>query len=139
MVALLFAYLVRFLSVGVSAIDAGLGRITPSMDDAARTLGAMPRHVLTRIHAPIMRGSVLTAAILVFVDVLKELPASLLVRPFNFDTLAVRVYGLASDERLAQASTAALVIVVVGLIPVAVLSWMVRRARIGGGNAQGDT
>ncbi len=138
-VALLFAYLVRFLSVGVSAIDAGLGRITPSMDDAARTLGAMPRHVLTRIHAPIMRGSVLTAAILVFVDVLKELPATLLVRPFNFDTLAVRVYGLASDERLAQASTAALVIVVVGLIPVAVLSWMVRRARIGGGTAQGDS
>ncbi len=130
-VALLFAYVVRFLSVGVSAIDAGLGRITPSMDDAARTLGAMPRHVLARIHAPIMRGSVLTAAILVFVDVLKELPATLLVRPFNFDTLAVRVYALASDERLAQASTAALVIVVVGLVPVAVLSWMIRRGRAG--------
>ena len=130
-VALLFAYLVRFLSVGVSAIDAGLGRIAPSIDDAARTLGAMPRHVLIRIHAPIMRGSVLTAAILVFVDVLKELPATLLVRPFNFDTLAVRVYALASDERLAQASTAALVIVIVGLVPVAVLSWMIRRARVG--------
>jgi iron(III) transport system permease protein len=130
-VALLFAYLVRFLSVAASAIDSGLGRITPSMDDAARTLGAPPLRVLVRVHAPMMRGSVLTAATLVFVDVLKELPATLLVRPFNFETLAVHVYALASDERLAQAATSALAIVVVGLAPVAILSAMIRRARVG--------
>ncbi|MBM3525164.1 MAG: iron ABC transporter permease, partial [Alphaproteobacteria bacterium] len=127
--ALLFAYLVRFLSVAVSAIDSGLGRITPSMDDAARTLGAAPSRVLARVHAPLMRGSVLTAITLVFVDVLKELPATLLVRPFNFDTLAVRVYSLASDERLAQAATSALAIVLVGLVPVAILTAMIRRSR----------
>lgn len=130
-VALLFAYLVRFLSVAASAVDSGLGRITPSMDDAARTLGAAPLRVLARVHAPMMRGSVLTAATLVFVDVLKELPATLLVRPFNFETLAVHVYALASDERLAQAATSALAIVVVGLAPVALLSVMIRRARVG--------
>jgi iron(III) transport system permease protein len=79
-----------------------------------------------------MRGSVLTAATLVFVDVLKELPATLLVRPFNFETLAVHVYALASDERLAQAATSALAIVLVGLAPVALLSAMIRRARVGG-------
>ena len=133
-VALLFAYLVRFLSVAVSAIDSGLGRITPSMDDAARTLGAAPTRVLARVHAPLMRGSVLTAITLVFVDVLKELPATLLVRPFNFDTLAVRVYSLASDERLAQAATSALAIVAVGLVPVAILTTMIRRSRTGGGS-----
>lgn len=132
--ALLFAYLVRFLSVAVSAIDSGLGRITPSMDDAARTLGAAPARILARVHAPMMRGSLLTAVTLVFVDVLKELPATLLVRPFNFDTLAVRVYSLASDERLAQAATSALAIVLVGLIPVAILTAMIRRARAVGGD-----
>jgi iron(III) transport system permease protein len=134
-VALLFAYLVRFLSVAVSAVDTGLGRITPSMDDAARTLGAAPLRVLGRVHAPMMRGSVLTAATLVFVDVLKELPATLLVRPFNFETLAVHVYSLASDERLAQAATSALAIVLVGLAPVAILSLMIRRARVGASTA----
>ena len=127
--ALLFAHLVRFLPVATGAIEAGLGRITASMDDAARTLGARPARVLAHVHAPMMRASVLTAATLVFVDVLKELPATLLVRPFNFDTLAVHVYALASDERLAEASTAALAIVLVGLAPVAILSAMIRRAR----------
>jgi iron(III) transport system permease protein len=99
------------------------------MDDAARTLGARPGRILASVHAPMMRASVLTAATLVFVDVLKELPATLLVRPFNFDTLAVHVYALASDERLAEASTSALAIVFVGLAPVGLLSAMIRRAR----------
>jgi iron(III) transport system permease protein len=127
--ALLFAHVVRFLSVAASAIESGLGRITASMDDAARTLGARPGRILASVHAPMMRASVLTAATLVFVDVLKELPATLLVRPFNFDTLAVHVYALASDERLAEASTSALAIVLVGLAPVGLLSAMIRRAR----------
>jgi iron(III) transport system permease protein len=129
-VALLFAHLVRFLPVATSAIESGLGRITASMDDAARTLGARPARILVDVHAPMMRASVLTAATLVFVDVLKELPATLLVRPFNFDTLAVHVYALASDERLAEASTSALAIVLVGLAPVAILSAMIRRSRV---------
>jgi len=133
--ALLFAHVVRFLSVAASAVDAGLGRITPSMDDAARTLGAAPSRVLARVHAPMMRGSVLVAVVLVFVDVLKELPATLLVRPFNFDTLAVHVHALASDERLAQAAAPALAIVLAGLAPVAILAAMMRRGRRDGGGS----
>ncbi len=119
---LLFAYLVRFLAVSYGAISAGLAKITPSMDAAARTLGCPPRSVLIRIHLPLLRPSLLAAALIVFVDVMKELPATLILRPFNFETLAVRVYNLASDERLAEASTAALTIVAVGIIPIVLLS-----------------
>ncbi|MFQ3629525.1 MAG: iron ABC transporter permease [Cyanobacteriota bacterium] len=120
--ALVFAYLVRFLAVAINAVESGLGRITPNLDNAARSLGENSLGVLRRVHAPLMGGSLLSAALLVFVDVMKELPATLIVRPFNFDTLAVRVYQLASDERLAESSAAALVIVAVGLIPVILLS-----------------
>jgi len=130
-VALLYAYLARFLAVGLNAVEAGLGKITHSMDAAARTLGRGPGAMLVQVHAPIMVGSLATAAILVFVDVLKELPATLIVRPFNFDTLAVRVYTLASDERLAQSSTSALCIVAVGLLPILILSRMLARSRPG--------
>jgi iron(III) transport system permease protein len=101
------------------------------MDGAARTLGRGPLGTLTQVHVPLMRGSLLTAGLLVFVEALKELPATLIVRPFNFDTLAIRVYQLASDERLAQASTAALAIVVVGIIPVVLLSLAIARSRPG--------
>jgi len=131
-IALLYAYLARFLAVGLNAVEAGLGKITPSMDAAARTLGRGPAATLAEVHAPIMLGSLATAAILVFVDVLKELPATLIVRPFNFDTLAVRAYSLASDERLAQSSTSALCIVAVGLLPILILSRMLARSRPGG-------
>jgi len=132
LVAILISYVARFLALGLNAAESGLTRITPSMDEAARTLGASPASTLARVHAPILRGSVLTGAILVFVDVLKELPATLIIRPFNFDTLAIRVYHLASDERLAQASTGALTIVAVGLLPVIFLSVMIARSRPGG-------
>jgi len=132
LVAILVAYMARFLALGLNAAESGLSRITPSMDEAARTLGASPSSTLARVHAPILRGSVLTGAILVFVDVLKELPATLIIRPFNFDTLAIRVYHLASDERLAQASTGALTIVAAGLLPVIFLSLMIARSRPGG-------
>lgn len=120
--ALLFAYLVRFLAIGASTIDAGLGRIPTSMDHAARTLGCTTGEVMARVHFPLLGRSILTAALLVFVDVLKELPATLIIRPFNLDTLAIRVYQMASDERLAQASTGALVIVAIGLASVGVLT-----------------
>jgi iron(III) transport system permease protein len=122
---------VRFLAVSLQTVEAGLGKIKYSMDDAARSLGLSPNQVLARIHMPIMRGSLLTALLLVFVDVLKELPATLILRPFNFNTLAVRAFELASDERLAESATAALAIVLVGIIPVILLSRSITRSRPG--------
>lgn len=127
--ALIYAYLVRFLAVALHTVESSLGKITPSMDDAARSLGLGQGETLQRVHAPMLRGSLLTAGLLVFVDVMKELPATLVMRPFNFDTLATQAYTLASDERLAEASTAALAIVVVGLLPLIALSRQVSAAR----------
>ena len=129
--AIVFAYLVRFAVIAHGAIDGALGRITPSMELAARTLGAGRRSVLHRIHVPMIRGSVLTAALLIFVDGVKELPATLILRPFNFETLATTVYNAASLEQLDEAGPAALVIVVVGLLPVAILARTMARARPG--------
>lgn len=120
--ALVFSYLVRFLAVSVGSVESSLGKIKPSMDDAARSMGFTPFQVLKKVHIPIMRTTLLTAILLVFVDVLKELPATLLLRPFNFNTLAVRAYELAADERLADASSAAIMIVMTGIIPVILLS-----------------
>jgi iron(III) transport system permease protein len=125
--ALLFAYIVRFLSVSLQSVESGLAAIRPSIDESARSLGSSPWQVLRRIHIPVLRGSLLTALLLVFVDVLKELPATLILRPFNFNTLAVRTYELASDERLADAATPALAIVLIGLLPVMLLSRSISR------------
>ena len=120
--ALLYAYLVRFLAVALQSIEAGLARIKRSMDDAARSLGAGPAATLARVHAPLLAPSLVAATLLVFVDVMKELPATLALRPFDFDTLAVQTFNLAKDERLAEASLPALAIVLVGLIPVYLLA-----------------
>jgi len=128
---LIYAYVARFLAVSFNAVEASLGKVTPSMDAAARTLGQTAGGTLRRIHTPMMRSSLLAAGILVFVDAMKELPATIILRPFNFDTLAVRAHNLASDERLAEASTASLAIVVVGIIPVILLSLAMRRSRPG--------
>ena len=125
--ALVFAYLVRFLAVALSAVESGLGRVRPSLRHAARVLGASPAGAVWRVELPLARGSLFTAFLLVFVDTMKELPATLIVRPFDFDTLAVRVHGLAADERLAEASTAALLIVATGLLPVLALTRAMRR------------
>lgn len=127
--ALVYAYLGRFLTVALNTVDSSLGKITPSMDDASRSLGFGSWATLRRVHVPILRGSLLTAALLVFVDVMKELPATLVMRPFNFDTLATQAHTLASDERLAEASTAALTIVVVGLLPMFVISRQIVKGR----------
>jgi iron(III) transport system permease protein len=116
--ALVFAYLVRLLAVALQTTEAGLARITPSMADAARSLGATPVQTLQKVHVPLLRSSLATAALLVFVDVLKELPATFALRPFNFDTLAIEAYNLAKDERLAEAAGPSLVIVAVGMLPV---------------------
>jgi iron(III) transport system permease protein len=129
LIALLFAYLVRFLAVALQTVEAGLGQIRPSMDEAGRSLGYRPGQVLARVHIPMLRGTLLTAVLLVFVDVLKELPATLILRPFNFNTLAVRAYELASDERLADTAPAALTIVLAGLVPVILLSRSITRSR----------
>lgn len=130
-VALLFAYLVRFLAISFNTVEASLAKVTPNMDSAARTLGARPWKTLLNVHAPMMWGSLLTAGLLVFVDVMKELPATLIMRPFDFNTLAVRTFELASGEQLAEAAGPALAIVMVGIIPVVLLSAAIARARPG--------
>jgi iron(III) transport system permease protein len=127
--ALIYAYLVRFLAVALQSVTSSLARVTPSMDEVARSLGASQGETLRRVHLPILRGSLFTAGLLVFVDVMKELPATLVMRPFNFDTLATQAYTLASDERLAEASTASLAIVAVGLLPLIMLSRQISQLR----------
>ena len=126
---LIYAYLIRFLSAGLQSIETGLTRITPAMDGTAALLGAKPFEMIWRIHLPLLRRSVFTALLFVFVDVMKELPATLLLRPFNFDTLAVATYQLAADERLAELALPALSIVLVGLIPVMLLSKAISQGR----------
>lgn len=119
--ALVYAYCVRFTSAALQSVDTGLQRITPHMDDSARVLGCRPRSVWWRVHVPMMRGSMATGALLVFVDVMKELPTTLVLRPFDFDTLAVITYQLAADERLAEAALPALSIVMVSMVPMLLL------------------
>lgn len=131
MFVLIFAYTVRFLTVAKHSIDAGLERIKPSMDEAARNMGNSPGQVLKRVHVPLLGSSVLSALLLVFVDVMKELPATLILRPFNFNTLAVRTYELASDERLADAALPAMSIVIMGLVPVILLAWGIDKQKVG--------
>ena len=128
-VILVFAYLVRFLALSLNTVDAGLAKIKPSMDEAGRSAGVGGLRLLLRVHIPILRGSLLTAMLLVFVDVLKELPATLILRPFNFNTLAIRTYELANEERLAAAAVPALAIVLVGIIPVIILSRAISQSR----------
>ena len=124
---LLYAYLVRFSGVALQSIEAGYARISPTLDETARMLGASRARLFLAVHAPLLLRSGLAAALLVFVDVMKELPATLVLRPFNSDTLAVVAYQLARDERLGEAALPSLAIVVVGLIPVILLSRAMRR------------
>jgi len=103
LIALILGYLTRFLSVATQTIDSGLKKVSPQIENSARSLGLNNRQLLRRIHLPIINTSILTAALIVFVDVMKELPATLILRPFNFNTLAVKSFELASDEQLAEA------------------------------------
>ncbi len=119
--AVVFAYSVRFFAIGLGSVDSALGRVTPSMDMASRSLGRGIGQTLREIHVPLIRGSVLVAATLIFVDGVKELPATLILRPFNFDTLAIRVYSHASLENLGEAAPAAILVTLVGLLPVLLL------------------
>ena len=127
--AVVFAYMVRFLAVSSGSIESSLEKVTPSMDMAARSMGYSTLEILYKIHLPIIKPGVLTAALVVFVDCMKELPATLVLRPFNFDTLATHVYQFASDELLEESALSALVIVLVGIIPVILLSRSIIAAR----------
>ena len=123
----LYAYLVRFAAAAMQSVQAGYARVPASIDESARTLGCPRWRVLTELHLPLLRRSMLAAVLLVFVDAMKELPATLVLRPFDSDTLAVVAYQLARDERLAEAALPSLAIVLVGLLPVVLLSRAMRR------------
>jgi iron(III) transport system permease protein len=131
LVALVFAYLVRFLALSLGSVEASLMRVTGNMDGAARTLGHGPWSTLRRIHLPLIRGGLLTAGLLVFVDVMKELPATLILRPFNFSTLATRIFEFASEELFEETGLWALSIVLAGVLPVIVLTYSIGRTRPG--------
>ena len=133
--AVLFAYMARFFAVAFNGVDAGLAKITSGMDAAARTLGLGPGRTLLRVHLPMLWSSVLTAGMIVFVDVMKELPATLIIRPFNFDTLAIRAFAMASDEQIRAAAVPSLAIVAAGILPVIIISRGIARGRPGHGAA----
>jgi iron(III) transport system permease protein len=126
---LVWAYLVRFCAVALQSVQSGYARIPQSLDDSARMLGSSDGGLLRRVHWPLLRRSTAAAALLVFVDVMKELPATLVLRPFNSDTLAVVAYQLARDERLGEAALPSLALVLVGLLPVLLLSRTLRADR----------
>ena len=116
-----FAYTVRFMTLGFKPISASLEKIAPAMDDAARTLGAGPYRTLSLVHWPLIRPGVFAAALIVFVEVVKELPMTLMLRPFNFNTLAVGAYEMAQDGRLSEAALPTLSIVLAGMLPLLIL------------------
>jgi iron(III) transport system permease protein len=119
---LVYAYFVRFLTIAAGGVESGLSRVSTSLDDAARTLGERAGGRLRRIHIPLARPAIATAALLVFVDCMKELPATLLLRPLGFETLATHLYGEAVRGTYEDAAVAALLIVIVGIVPVVVLA-----------------
>lgn len=123
LVVMLLAYLVRFLAVGFGAVDSGLHRITRNVDEAARNLGTGAAGLLTRVHLPMLRASLLTAAVLVFVDIMKEMPITLMTRPFGWDTLAIRVFEMTSEGEWERAALPSLAIVIAGIIPIILLTW----------------
>ncbi len=126
--ALVFAMVVRFLAVALGAIESGLGKVSPSLDMASRTMGCSSINMLKRVHLPIIRRSILVAGLLVFIESMKELNAALLLRPFNFETLATYVYNFASDEQLELAAMPALLLVLVGLVPLIVINRSLEQA-----------
>jgi len=127
--AIVFAYTVRFLAVSAGSVESALQKITPSMDMASRSLGNSPGKTLVKVHLPMLRGTLITAALVVFVDCMKELPATLILRPFNFETLATYVYQFASDERLYHSALPALIIVLAGIVPIILMSRSISSTR----------
>ena len=136
--AIVLAYTIRFLAASLGAVEGGLSRISRHIDDASRTLGASLGETLRKVHLPMLRPALGAAALLVFVDSMKELPATLLLRPFNFDTLATQVFMLASLYRYEEAGLAALTIVAVSLAPVLLLHGIIAGSRPGASTARGQ-
>ena len=128
--ALVFAHVVRFMAIGLNSVDASLTKINRNIDDAAQLLGHKSFLRFFNVHLPLIRNGILAAALLVFVEVIKELPATLVLRPFNFNTLAVRTYELASDERLADSACSALLIVMVGILPILILNRSISKSQL---------
>lgn len=126
---LVMAYMVRFMAVALNTYESGLSTIHPHVDAVTRTLGRTPSGMLRAVHFPILTPSLLTAGLIVFIDVMKELPATMIMRPFNFDTLAVQAHRLASDERLEGAAVPSLVIVALGMLPVILVCRGIGRQR----------
>jgi iron(III) transport system permease protein len=126
--ALLIGYVARFLAVAWAPVQGGFARIRPSLEEAARSLGLAPREVLARLHLPLLGAGLGTALLLVFVDVMKEMPITLMTRPFGWDTLAVRVFEMTAEGEWQRAALPALAIVAAGLLPVALLTWRMERA-----------
>ena len=127
---MLLAYLVRFVAVGFGPIDSGLQRISRNVDEAARSLGTSTPQLLRRVHLPMLRSSLYTAFALAFVDIMKEMPITLMTRPFGWDTLAVRVFEMTSEGEWERAALPSLAIVLVGIIPVLLLSWRSRATHV---------
>ena len=127
--ALIFAYTVRFLAVSAGSVESALQKVTPSMDMASRSLGHSPGKTLVKVHLPMLRGTLITAALVVFVDCMKELPATLILRPFNYETLATYVYQFASDEQLYHSALPALIIVLAGIIPIILMNRSISNSR----------
>ncbi len=125
--ALVFAYIVRFMAVGYNTIESGYQRIPLSLDHSSRSLGQSKLATLWKVNLPLLKAPLIAGGLLVFIDVLKELPLTLILRPFNFDTLAIRSFEFASDERVAEAAPAAVVIVLTGLLPVLLLNRLLGR------------
>lgn len=126
--ALLFGYVARFLAVAYGPVQGGFARIRPSLEEAARSLGLATREVVARLHLPLLGAGLGTALLLVFVDVMKEMPITLMTRPFGWDTLAVRVFEMTAEGEWQRAALPALAIVAAGLLPVALLTWRMERA-----------
>jgi iron(III) transport system permease protein len=127
-VALLLGYVARFLAVAHGPVQGGFARIRPSLEEAARGLGLSTREVVTRLHLPLLGAGIGTALLLVFVDVMKEMPITLMTRPFGWDTLAVRVFEMTAEGEWERAALPSLAIIVAGLLPVALLTWRMERA-----------
>ena len=125
-IVLIYAYVIRFSTVAFNAVEPALSSISHQMDEAARTLGASSPRILKDVHFPLLRPALYSAFLLVFIDTMRELPATLLLRPFNFETLATQTYRLASDERLVEAAPAALLLILAGLIPVMLINRLTR-------------
>ncbi len=131
LIGLIFAYIIKSYALSNSAIESGYERISITLDESARTLGTSDIRLLSKIHFPLLKTSLLTSMLIVISEVVKELPATLILRPFNFETLAVSTYIYAAEERMIQASAPAVAIVLIGLIPIIILTKMIRLSRVG--------